>query len=73
MTPEAIAHLVGKHRAGNATPEEQAIMADLFDEYRSHAIRLERATHDLVKEGEQAARLIDSMSARLDSAGGAIL
>jgi len=52
MTAPEIDRLVILGRAGKLTPVEQEQLADIADEYRGHAHRLERCVHDLVKEAE---------------------
>jgi hypothetical protein len=53
MTGPELDRLTILGRAGKLTPEEQCQLADAFDEYRGHALRLERAVHDAVKKLEQ--------------------
>ena len=52
MTASELDRLVILGRAGCLTVDEQERIADALDEYRGHALRLERAVHELVKEQE---------------------
>jgi len=49
MTAPEIDLLIILGRAGKLTPVEQCSLADIADEYRGHAHRLERWVHDSVK------------------------
>jgi len=49
MTSPEIDRLIILGRAGRLTPVEQGQLADIADEYRGHAHRLERWVHDSMK------------------------
>jgi len=44
--------LTRRGKLGILTVPEQMLIAAALDEYRGHALRLERAVHDCVKEKE---------------------
>lgn len=52
MTASELDRLILLGRAQRLTPEEQGLIADALEEYRGHALRLERAVHELVKDSE---------------------
>ena len=54
MTGSELDRLTILGRAGKLTPVEQMQLADAFDEYRQHALRLERAVHEMSKELDRA-------------------
>jgi len=54
VTAPEIDRLLILGRAGKLTPVEQGQLADLLNEYRGHAHRLERCIHEFVKKAEKA-------------------
>ena len=52
MTSPELDRLIILGRAGKLAPVEQMQLADALDEYRGHALRLERAVHEMIKEYE---------------------
>jgi len=53
MTAPELDRLTILGRAGKLTPVEQGQLADAFDEYRNHALRLERSLHGIIKNIEE--------------------
>lgn len=53
MTGPELDTLTRRGKLGILTVPEQMIIAAALDEYRGHALRIERALHDIVKDTEE--------------------
>jgi len=66
MTGPELDVLTRRGKMGQLTVPEQMLLAASFDEYRQHALRLERCVHELVKENDKAQEELKDMDRQIN-------